>query len=107
MYTFSISLRFQPDSQIPNWEDGVSTGSLSEAEEKTIKAVCEQMMVRCIYLIDHILCDDEITLIANCNASLLLVWKVNLLLYKAGSHLWLLLKLYQIFYFPILPLRGF
>ncbi|TMW98282.1 hypothetical protein EJD97_004253 [Solanum chilense] len=28
---------------IPNWEDGVSTCSLSEAEEKTIKAVCEQM----------------------------------------------------------------
>ncbi|XP_060218244.1 uncharacterized protein LOC132645331 isoform X2 [Lycium barbarum] len=28
---------------ISNWEDGVSTCSLSEAEEKTIKAVCEQM----------------------------------------------------------------
>ncbi|KAJ0045501.1 hypothetical protein Pint_05710 [Pistacia integerrima] len=27
----------------PNWEDGVSTSSFSEAEEKTIKAVCEQM----------------------------------------------------------------
>ncbi|KAM7512420.1 hypothetical protein LguiB_011295 [Lonicera macranthoides] len=38
------SRTFQPNSQIPNWEDGVSTGSLSEAEEKTIKAVCEQMM---------------------------------------------------------------
>lgn len=31
------------DSQVPNWEDGISTGSLSEAEEKTIKAVYEQM----------------------------------------------------------------
>ncbi|KAG5626422.1 hypothetical protein H5410_011640 [Solanum commersonii] len=28
---------------IPNWEDGVSTCSLSEAEERTIRAVCEQM----------------------------------------------------------------
>ncbi|XP_059652863.1 uncharacterized protein LOC132299965 [Cornus florida] len=28
---------------VPNWEDGISIGSLSEAEEKTIKAVCEQM----------------------------------------------------------------
>lgn len=28
---------------ISNWEDGVSACSLSEAEEKTIKAVCEQM----------------------------------------------------------------
>ncbi|XP_031260583.1 uncharacterized protein LOC116118751 isoform X2 [Pistacia vera] len=27
----------------PNWEDRVSTSSFSEAEEKTIKAVCEQM----------------------------------------------------------------
>ncbi|CAH1427848.1 unnamed protein product [Lactuca virosa] len=31
------------DSQVPNWEDGISTSSLSEAEEKTIKAVYEQM----------------------------------------------------------------
>ncbi|XP_010251651.1 PREDICTED: uncharacterized protein LOC104593480 isoform X2 [Nelumbo nucifera] len=28
---------------IPNWEDGISTRSYSEAEEKTIKAVFEQM----------------------------------------------------------------
>ncbi|GJV11999.1 hypothetical protein Tco_1353540 [Tanacetum coccineum] len=31
------------DSQVSNWEDGISTSSLSEAEEKTIKAVYEQM----------------------------------------------------------------
>ncbi|KAI3717178.1 hypothetical protein L1987_68614 [Smallanthus sonchifolius] len=31
------------DSQVSNCEDGISTGSLSEAEEKTIKAVYEQM----------------------------------------------------------------
>lgn len=31
------------DSRVSNWEDGISTGSLSEAEEKTIKAVFEQM----------------------------------------------------------------
>ncbi|GMP60936.1 hypothetical protein CsSME_00023602 [Camellia sinensis var. sinensis] len=31
------------NSQTPNWEDGISTGSFLEAEEKTIKAVCEQM----------------------------------------------------------------
>ncbi|KAJ0770554.1 hypothetical protein HanPI659440_Chr07g0258951 [Helianthus annuus] len=31
------------DSQVLNCEDGISTGSLSEAEEKTIKAVYEQM----------------------------------------------------------------
>lgn len=29
--------------QISNWEDGMSFCSLSEAEEKTVKAVCEQM----------------------------------------------------------------
>lgn len=27
----------------PSWDDEISTGSMSEAEEKTIKAVCEQM----------------------------------------------------------------
>nr|XP_017215955.1 PREDICTED: uncharacterized protein LOC108193691 isoform X2 [Daucus carota subsp. sativus] len=27
----------------PSWDDAFSTGSMSEAEEKTIKAVCEQM----------------------------------------------------------------
>ncbi|KAI3665027.1 hypothetical protein L6452_43643 [Arctium lappa] len=31
------------DSRVSNWEDGISTSSLSEAEEKTIKAVFEQM----------------------------------------------------------------
>ncbi|KAI3824435.1 hypothetical protein L1987_05894 [Smallanthus sonchifolius] len=31
------------DSQVSNCEDGISTSSLSEAEEKTIKAVYEQM----------------------------------------------------------------
>lgn len=30
---------------ISNWEDGVSACSLSEAEEKTIKAFCEQVKV--------------------------------------------------------------
>ncbi|CAK9157274.1 unnamed protein product [Ilex paraguariensis] len=35
--------------QIPYWEDRISTGSLSEAEEKTIKAVFEQMKVRCMF----------------------------------------------------------
>ncbi|GJT40515.1 hypothetical protein Tco_0940380 [Tanacetum coccineum] len=34
------------DSQVSNWEDGISTSSLSEAEEKTIKAVYEQMKER-------------------------------------------------------------
>ncbi|KAG5539305.1 hypothetical protein RHGRI_019763 [Rhododendron griersonianum] len=29
--------------QVPNGEDGISAGSFLEAEEKTIKAVCEQM----------------------------------------------------------------
>ncbi|KAF8398089.1 hypothetical protein HHK36_017015 [Tetracentron sinense] len=36
--------------QTPNWEDGISASSFSEAEEKTVKAVFEQMkivMVRC------------------------------------------------------------
>lgn len=31
------------NSERPNWEDAESTGPLTEAEEKTIKAVCEQM----------------------------------------------------------------
>ncbi|KAL8248958.1 hypothetical protein R6Q59_005826 [Mikania micrantha] len=31
------------NSQVPNFDDGISTSSLSEAEEKTIKAVYEQM----------------------------------------------------------------
>ncbi|GKC45365.1 hypothetical protein Tco_1063087 [Tanacetum coccineum] len=37
--TYSLSNR-----QVSNWEDEISTSSLSEAEEKTIKAVYEQMM---------------------------------------------------------------
>jgi len=32
-----------PYLRIPNYEDGTSGGSFSEAEERTIKAVCEQM----------------------------------------------------------------
>lgn len=31
--------------EFPKWEDGLSVGSFSEVEEKTIKAVCEQMKV--------------------------------------------------------------
>ncbi|KAK4410852.1 hypothetical protein Sango_0158200 [Sesamum angolense] len=34
--------------QISNLEDGISIGSLSEAEEKTIKAVCEDLKVRSV-----------------------------------------------------------
>lgn len=39
--------------QIPNSEDEISTASLSEAEEKTIKAVCEQMKVSGCFYFDH------------------------------------------------------
>lgn len=39
---------FQSSSQSLNWEDGVSVASsLSGAEEKTVKAVCEQLNVNC------------------------------------------------------------
>ncbi|KAK1423702.1 hypothetical protein QVD17_19010 [Tagetes erecta] len=41
--SFQRSSRPSFDSQVSNCEDGISTGSLSEAEEKTIKAVYEQM----------------------------------------------------------------
>ncbi|GJS28550.1 hypothetical protein Tco_0489170 [Tanacetum coccineum] len=43
-YSLSNIQEMQFDSQVSNWEDGISTSSLSEAEEKTIKAVYEQMM---------------------------------------------------------------
>ncbi|KAI3789162.1 hypothetical protein L2E82_01951 [Cichorium intybus] len=41
------------DSQVPNWEDvnGISTDSLSEDEEKTIKVVYEQMKDRFLFFI--------------------------------------------------------
>ncbi|GKA56271.1 hypothetical protein Tco_0755343 [Tanacetum coccineum] len=42
-YSLSNIQEMQFDSQVSNWEDGISTSSLSEAEEKTIKAVYEQM----------------------------------------------------------------
>ncbi|GKA18667.1 hypothetical protein Tco_0698582 [Tanacetum coccineum] len=42
-YSFLNIQEMQFDSQVSNWEDGISTSSLSEAEEKTIKAVYEQM----------------------------------------------------------------
>lgn len=40
-----VSVPFQSGLQIPNSEDEFSVGSFSEAEEKTIKAVCEQIKV--------------------------------------------------------------
>ncbi|GJX72850.1 hypothetical protein Tco_0311445 [Tanacetum coccineum] len=42
-YSLSNIQEMQFDSQVSNWEDGISTSSLSEAKEKTIKAVYEQM----------------------------------------------------------------
>jgi hypothetical protein len=38
---------FQTCSKAQSWEDEVSTTSSVGAEEKTIKAVCEQIKVRC------------------------------------------------------------
>lgn len=46
---------FQPYLRIPNYEDGNSGGSFSEAEERTIKAVCEQMKVSFMCLTDSMI----------------------------------------------------
>lgn len=40
-----VSVPFQSGSQIPNWEDEFPVQSFSEAEEKTIKTVSEQIKV--------------------------------------------------------------
>lgn len=48
---------FQSSSQSLNWEDGVSvTSSLSGAEEKTVKAVCERLNVNCERPFNDLVC---------------------------------------------------